>query len=151
MTARLVIYRYVCPWCEEGDMGPDQGRCLHCAGAGLTNDISGWEAEEVTPAPRPPGVMPRACIDCAFRPGSPELEGLAPGPVDDGPFYCHQGLRTGFDGEYRPVATYRPAGAEKDLPVGAMVCAGWWAAQTGAPAPAEPFREVKERRCQPDC
>jgi hypothetical protein len=53
--AELPVYRYACSCCENGDMGPSRGRCLHCAGVGLTNDFAGWKPEELTPTPRPPG------------------------------------------------------------------------------------------------
>lgn len=64
---QVVVYRWRCPYCTDGDMGETQGRCLHCNGVGLTNDVGGWDEAELTPAPVPPGVMRRACGDCAFR------------------------------------------------------------------------------------
>jgi len=133
----LHITPYVCPHLgciggliSDGDGGVD--RCLHCAGSGLTDDPMGG-AER---APRPPGVMRAPCADCAYRCGSPELENQGVQLPEDEPFFCHQGLPLSAAGRYEPVATFR------GLPLGAMVCAGWWAARTDEPLPAKPYREV---------
>ena len=139
--SELVIYRWLCPFCTNGDWGPAQGRCLHCHGTGLTNDVGGWEESELTPAPVPPGVMRRPCGDCAFRPGSPELENAGAQLPKDAPFWCHHGMTTGYGGSYQPPGYYRPDGAKKDIPLGELICAGWWALQTGRPLPSEPYRE----------
>lgn len=132
----LFIAPWKCPFCVGGiEPGPDgeaRERCLHCSGSGLTDDPCG-EAER---APRPPGVMRAPCADCAFRRGSPELENQGVQLPDDEPFFCHQGLPVNAFGAYVPVATFR------GLPLGAMVCAGWWALKTGEPLPAKPYREI---------
>lgn len=131
----LLILPFKCPFCVGG-IGPSVGdgveRCMHCSGVGLTDDPCG-DAER---APRPPGVMRAPCGDCAFRPGSPELEANGAQLPDEEPFYCHQGLPISAYGAYTPVATFR------GLPLGAMVCAGWWALKTGDPLPARPYREL---------
>lgn len=72
--------------------------------------------------PRPPAVMRSPCGDCAFRPGSPEREyddTLAKHCVRDIPFWCHKGLPVVDDG-------YRPNAWIGDMPLGALVCSGWW-------------------------
>lgn len=129
--SELVITPWKCPFCVAGLIGTDE-RCIHCAGTGLTDDPCG-DAER---APRPPGVMRTACADCAYRQGSPELENAAAQLPDAEPFYCHQGLPVSATGAYTPTAMFR------GLPLGAMVCAGWWAVQTGEPLPEREFREV---------
>jgi hypothetical protein len=134
--SELHIYPYRCPMpgCVAGRIPDGQGgsdRCPHCAGTGLTDDPMGG-AER---APRPPGVMPGACGDCAYRQGSPELEEGGAALPERAPFWCHLGLPVSADGRYQPVATYR------GLPLGQMVCAGWWALTTGEPLPERPYRE----------
>jgi len=133
--SELLILPWKCPFCVGG-LGPslDGGaeRCMHCAGVGLTDDPCG-EAER---APRPPGVMRAPCADCAFRRGSPELENAGVQLPDDEPFFCHQGLPVSALGRYTPVAMFR------GLPLGAMVCAGWWALKADEPLPAKVYREV---------
>jgi len=131
---KAVVNRWMCPWCQ----GPnavfvDGEPCMHCHGEHVTNDVGGWDEADLTPAPRPPAVMRNPCVDCAYRPGSPEQDsGAAPGP--DTPFYCHHGLVREGDG-YITTATVGT------LPLGAMVCAGWWALATGEPLPAAAFRD----------
>lgn len=132
----LYIAPYICPMpgCVGGRISDDHGgtdRCLHCAGSGLTDDPVGG-AER---APRPPGVMKAACGDCAYRLGSPEREALGMNLPEEEPFYCHQGLPVSAAGRYEPIATFR------GLPLGAMVCAGWWALKTGEALPAAAYRE----------
>jgi hypothetical protein len=126
----LSITPWRCTLCVGG-ISPDGGRCLHCAGIGLTDDPVGPAVR----APRPPGVMPKPCGDCAYRPGSPERE--APGQTlpKDEPFFCHRGLPVTAAGAYVPVATFN------GLPLGAMVCAGWWAVRTDEPLSERPFKE----------
>lgn len=141
----LVVYRWCCPYCTDGDMGPAEGRCYHCHGVGLTNDVGGWNESELTPAPLPPGVMRRACVDCAFRSGSPELEANGAQLPVDAPFWCHHGMTTGYGGSYQAPGYYRPEGTKRDIPIGELVCAGWWALKTGRPLPAEEFREPGRR------
>lgn len=132
----LQIRPYVCPLCVGGLTKSWDGRetieCLHCDGTGLTDDPCG----EARRAPRPPGVMRTACADCALRRGSPELEESGARLPEDGPFWCHQGLPVSATGRYEPVAMY------KGQPLGAMVCAGWWALKTGEPLPAAAYREI---------
>lgn len=131
--AKAVIYQWICPWCHGPDAPFANERCLHCHGSKVTNDIGGWDKTDLVPAPRPPAVMRNPCVDCAYRPGSPEQDsGIAPGP--ETPFYCHHGLIRDGDG-YITTAT---VGA---LPLGAMVCAGWWALATGDPLPEKAFRD----------
>ncbi|MFJ6085108.1 hypothetical protein ACIQI8_27240 [Streptomyces sp. NPDC092369] len=132
----LSITPWKCPFCiggiEPSTGGQARERCLHCSGVGLTDDPCG----DADRAPRPPALMRTPCGDCAFRPGSPELEASGTQLPDAEPFFCHQGLPVNAYGAYTPVATFR------GLPLGAMVCAGWWAAQTGEPLPARPYREI---------
>ena len=62
----------------------------------------------------PAGVRPRMCVDCAYRPNSPERRGDPDAAADteqlrelaDGgqPFWCHQGMR-------RPIVYRHPSGA----------------------------------------
>ncbi len=145
-AAELIVYRYRCPFCTEGDMGPSTGRCLHCAGSGLTNDIEHVPKEMVVEAPVPPGVMRQPCRDCAFRPGSPELEDGGKCFPDDGPFWCHHGTARGYGGANVPLGSWRPPGHTRDIPLGELICAGWWAQQTGRPLPTEPFRDPDQKR-----
>lgn len=135
MTDDLHITPFKCPFCIGGlaaAFGDATERCDHCSGIGLTDDPCGGADR----APRPPGVMRTPCADCALRPGSPELENAGVQLPDDEPFFCHQGLPMNAVGAYTPVAMFR------GLPLGAMVCAGWWALKTGEPLPATPYREV---------
>ncbi|MEU9972329.1 hypothetical protein [Streptomyces sp. NPDC051014] len=136
MPDGLLILPFRCPFCVAGiapsEKGLDGERCHHCSGIGLTDEPCG-DAER---APRPPGVMRAPCGDCAYRPGSPELEANGAQLPDDEPFYCHQGIPVNASGTYTPVATFQ------GLPLGAMVCAGWWALQTGEQLPAAPYREI---------
>ncbi|KAA9379610.1 hypothetical protein F5972_08110 [Microbispora cellulosiformans] len=63
-----------------------------------------------------------------YREGAPEEE---PPPLDR-PFYCHATMPV-VDGEYAPVAWY------KGVPLGALVCAGWWRAVTDQPLDPAPY------------
>lgn len=134
--SELQIHPWLCPLCVGGlildEAGQAVERCLHCSGTSLTDD----PLSKADRAPRPPGVMRAACADCALRRGSPELENCGVALPEEEPFFCHQGLPVSADGRYRPVATFR------GLPLGAMVCAGWWALKTGEPLPAKPYREM---------
>ena len=135
-TAKVTFYPYVCPHCDGTGRWAEDERCMNCAGYGLTDEdgVRGWEPSEVTRAPVPPAVMRNPCVDCAYRPGSPESEtGVAPGPTQ--PFYCHHGLHRVGDGY---VAS---AVLDNGLPLGAMVCAGWWALATGRSLPEREFRD----------
>lgn len=96
---------------------------------------------------RPPGLTPKMCPDCAYRPGSPEREGDPQAAADHAaldalvcngaPFWCHQGMRLIVamehpDGRRIPIE----GGLAYDPPiVGAVpyradgtagkLCAGW--------------------------
>ena len=150
----VVIYRYVCPYCDPagrmnpgGSPGrmPDGGKCLDCVGVGLLTagqlpHPEVFEPGELREVPRPPGVMRRPCVDCAYRPGSPEADthadmlGVPVRPDADVPFFCHHGMVRQGDGYESPAYV-------GSLPLGAMVCAGWWSLATGEPLPDEAFRD----------
>ena len=137
---RVTVHRWVCPACEgRGDV-PTLGVCLHCGGDGTTDDVEGWGEAGLFELPRPPAVMRMSCVDCAYRPGSPEEDAPLPNSNGGGVFYCHHGLwrvdqSEGGAGYIAPVML----GGE---PVGAMVCAGWWSTVVeGRPRPAAPFRD----------
>lgn len=151
------IYRWVCPVCKGIPDGDGISGCRHCHGAALTNDVEGWPADELTPAPRPPALMPSPCGDCAYRRGSPESEcGTVklPGTEENrGPFFCHVGLPKGRSG-------YTSTAWVGELPLGAWLCAGWYAKVTGEQAPTRPYRErlddhdramAASHRCTEDC
>lgn len=133
---KVTMDLWICPVCDGNGRWAPGERCQHCHGNGLTNDVGGWLPEELKPAPRPPAVMNRPCVDCAFRPGSPEDEASMtvklPGP--DEPFFCHHGLHR-IDNGYVSTASMG------EVPLGAMVCAGWWNTVTGAGRPDKPFRD----------
>jgi hypothetical protein len=145
-VSELIVYRYLCPYCTNGDMGEATGRCLHCAGTGLTNDIGGWPSDQLVEAPIPPGVMRKACLDCAYRPASPEQEDGGTCLPDDEPFWCHHGTTTGYFGSHQPIGAWRPDGHPRDIPLGELICAGWWAKTTGRPLPTKPYRELDTTR-----
>lgn len=140
---RVTITRFLCPWCSGRGRWFTGERCHPCGTSGVTDDptpgidfsrdYGGQEppAVEPMPFPRPPAVMRRPCVDCAYRNGAPE-EGIRPGP--EAPFFCHHGL-VRVDGGYLAPAQVG------SMPLGAMVCAGWWAQCTGEPLPAESFRD----------
>lgn len=136
-TSKVTLYLYVCPYCDgSGQWDEDGERCMNCHGYGLTDKegIRGFELDEITRAPTPPAVMRNPCVDCAYRPGSPEGErGVAPGALN--PFYCHHGLFRQGDGYVSA------ANLDNGVPLGAMVCAGWWALATGRPLPEREFRD----------
>lgn len=133
---RAHVYPYVCPYCDFGEnvSGPDPEPCLHCHGTGVTDDVSGWDPALIKRVPRPPAVMKAPCVDCAYRPGSPEEQygRLVPGP--ETPFYCHHGMIRQGNG-YVATATVGT------LPLGAMVCASWWNVATGGELPTAPSRD----------
>jgi hypothetical protein len=141
---KATIYRWICPYCDGSGQWNEHGeRCMNCHGYGLTNDTPGYEEHELTPAPRPPAVMRNPCVDCAYRPGSPEEDSTArPGP--DVPFFCHHGLHRIGDGY---VST---ALLDDRIPLGAMLCAGWWALATGQPLPDRAFRDPGGSDRHPD-
>lgn len=150
----VVIYRYLCPWCDPagpfnpgGQAGnaPDGARCLDCHGRGVltaedVRDPSVFEAGELREVPRPPAVMRSPCVDCAYRPGSPESDthpdmlGVPVRPDAAVPFFCHHGMVRVGDGYESPAYV-------GTLPLGAMVCAGWWALARGEVLPVEAFRD----------
>lgn len=132
---RVRALTWLCPLCEgsgdeAGPGGGGAGRCLHCAGEGLVSDeqAAGWEGAQR--APRPPAVRRTPCHDCAFRPFSQEDENNQALPDSDSVFFCHQGLSMNAHGEYVPLLW--AAG----LPVGSLVCAGWWDIAVCGQAPA---------------
>jgi hypothetical protein len=151
----LDVARYRCPWCAGTGSWTSGERCLECAGSGqtdertagvdLSREYDGQSLDDVPtvqPAalPRPPGVMLAPCRDCAFRPGSPEALGEVPLEQLDQPFHCHHGLLRidtpeGGAGYMAPVYW-------NGAPVGAFVCAGWWAARVwGKPLPRVAFTD----------
>jgi hypothetical protein len=133
-TVRLSRYR--CPYCDNGRWESGE-KCLHCHGSGTTDDIAGYSPEEVVALPRPPAVMKSPCVDCAYRPGSPEEEDARrPGP--DTAFFCHHGMLRQDQAE---GTGYQPAAWAAGMPLGYMVCAGWWALATGHPLPEAAFRD----------
>jgi hypothetical protein len=96
---------------------------------------------------RPPGLTPTMCVDCAYRPGSPERDGHPDAAADrdslevlvitGDPFWCHQGMRL-------IVAREHPDGRRVDIGSGlaydppivgaipyrangraGLLCAGW--------------------------
>lgn len=151
---RVVIYRFICPWCDpEGPFNPggrsgrtqDGGKCLDCVGLGVLTaedlrDPSVFGPGELREVPRPPAVMKSPCVDCAYRPGSPESDtrpdmvGVPVRPGGDVPFFCHHGMVRVGDGYESPAYV-------GTLPLGAMVCAGWWALARGEVLPVEAFRD----------
>jgi len=132
---KAAIYRWVCPYCAgTGKWSDDGERCMNCTGYGLTNEVEGFDEDQLTPAPRPPAVMTRPCADCAYRPGSPEEDSTAR-PGADVPFFCHHGLWRIGEG-YVPTALL-----DDRVPLGAMLCAGWWALANGQPLPEKAFRD----------
>lgn len=133
--AGLAILPWVCPSCDGGGNWDDGLPCEMCKGRGAVDDetLGVWDRSELKRTPTPPGVMKGACRDCAFRPGSPEDQGVSTPAVTAEPFSCHHGMPV-VDGDYSPTAWFN------GRPLGALVCAGWWAAQTGQPLPAEPYR-----------
>jgi hypothetical protein len=154
---QVSIHLYRCPWClGHGRWEEGEDRCHSCGGSGTTNDpadgLDLWTkhppgveplSTRAEPLPRPPAVMRAPCLDCAYRPGSPEEE-IRPGP--DTPFWCHHGM-TRVDS---PTGTgYLSAAYHGPHPLGAMLCAGWWAQATGQPLPDEAFRDPGAPKAQP--
>jgi hypothetical protein len=151
---KVVIYKYLCPYCDPaGPMNPGgvAGRvgdrvCVDCSGAGVLTadqvpDPSVFGPGELREIPRPPAVMRRPCTDCAYRPGSPESDthpdmlGVPVRPDAEVPFFCHHGMvRVGEN-------SYEASAYVGTLPLGAMVCAGWWALATGEPLPDGAYRD----------
>jgi hypothetical protein len=147
----VVIYKWFCPWCDpQGPMnpggvvgrvgGPDGEKCRDCLGRGVLTedeirDPSAFGAGELREVPRPPAVMRSPCVDCAYKPGSPESpEGVSYRPDAAVPFFCHHGMVRVGDGYEAPAYV-------GTMPLGAMVCAGWWALATGGALPTAPFRD----------
>lgn len=139
---RAHVTRYVCPYCVNGRWESGE-RCLHCAGFGVTDDVEELPGDPDNPVrlPRPPAVMKAPCVDCAYRPGSPEDGELSPRPDNAGvPFFCHHGMhrQDGPDGD----VGYVPAAECNGMPLGYMVCAGWWNhVAEGGERPERPFRD----------
>lgn len=135
----LAFFPWVCPSCDGQGVWPDALRCEMCQGRGAVDDetLGDWDRSELKRTPAPPGVMKAACRDCAFRPGSPEDQGEGNAPAAVQPFFCHHGMPV-VNGEYSPTAWFG------GRPLGALVCAGWWAAHTGQPLPDEPYRPAND-------
>ncbi|MEU9887934.1 hypothetical protein [Sphaerisporangium sp. NPDC051011] len=134
----VVIYPWVCPVCDGDGQAAGLPTCPECGGRGaLTAEIGRIWADagaELRPTPTPPAVMGKACGSCAFRPGAPEED--AQPPLDKA-FFCHTGMPV-VDGSYAPVAW------AKGMPLGAMVCAGWWAAVNDRRLPDAPYRPARD-------
>jgi hypothetical protein len=131
---------YYCPVCRGGR--EDSG-CLYCERTGLVDGerIKGWPPAEVIQVPRPPGVRRAPCGDCAFLPGSPELDADPDRTLfkPDAPFFCHQGMAE-VAGQYQPAAWW--AG----LPLGYLLCAGWWDLFTRDKIHSRRYIELEEVR-----
>jgi hypothetical protein len=112
VTGEVVIYPWLCPYCIRGEW-EDGVPCPRCDGRGLTDDVTGFPADQRQLAPRPPAVMSAACTDCRFQPDCPQ---------SGEPFWCHQGMPTGANDVLSPVAW--AAG----MPLGYVLCARWWTA-----------------------
>lgn len=138
----LLPYRCPDPSCKRGRW-PDGQRCMCCNGAAYVTaeQAGGWmdDGQELQPAPLPPGIMRNPCPGCALRPGSPERSIGADPPLDR-VFWCHKGMEQDEDGNYLPAMEYM------GVPVGYLVCRGWYNAATGIgpqPDDLEPYREEK--------
>lgn len=132
----VVILPWVCPSCDGAGVWDDGLTCMMCHGRGAVaeDDLRDWDRAELKRTAPPPGVMKRPCADCAFRPGAPEQDQR---PPLDAPFFCHHGMPV-VAGAYAPVAW------ADGKPLGALVCAGWWAAATAQELPAEAYRPAKD-------
>jgi hypothetical protein len=152
-TAKVSVHRYRCPWCLGFGRWASGETCHACAGVGTTNDpadgvdlhndyAEGVDAPttKAEPLPRPPAVMRAPCVDCAYRPGSPEQEGGMTLPKgDEMPFMCHHGLQR-IDHE-DGSASYLPALEAQGFPIGAFVCASWYALALDEPLPDSAFKD----------
>lgn len=135
----LEVSPFLCAWCDGIGRWASGETCHACGGGGQVPsdrekgvNSDGAETRPVRLA-KPPGVMAAPCADCAFRPGSPEE--LGDQPPADIPFHCHHGLTRVGDGYVSPVYL-------NGAPVGALVCAGWWAARIdGKPLPRVAFTD----------
>jgi hypothetical protein len=147
-TLHAHVTRWICQFCTDGRWESGE-RCHHCAGTGLTDDViedveAGDGIEPAVRLPRPPAVMRTPCADCAYRPGSPEAVLRADGeeirPHDsETPFFCHHGMHRI---EREGAVGYVPAAECNGMPLGYMVCAGWWDhVVEGGPALERPFRD----------
>ncbi|MEZ0073620.1 hypothetical protein [Planotetraspora sp. GP83] len=131
----LHVYPFRCPSCEGEGRWDDYDRCHLCLGSGAVTaqQMRDWADGDPTCAPvrvpTPAAVRKGQCGECAFRQGAPEED--EPPPLDR-PFYCHATMPV-VDGEYAPVAWY------KGMPLGALVCAGWWRAVTEQPLDPAPY------------
>lgn len=143
-TAPPVLLPYRCPdaACDRGRW-PDGQRCMCCNGAAYVTaeQAEGWleEGQQLEPAPIPPAIMRNPCPGCALRPGSPERSMGADPPLGR-VFWCHKGMEQDQDGNYLPAMEYM------GVPVGYLVCRGWYNAATGTgtqPDDLEPYREEK--------
>lgn len=136
----MIVLPYICPMCEgDGRCESLAGRCPECDGRGaISNQAAEIWADvadvQLKRAPTPPAVMRSPCGSCAFRPGAPEEDEP---PSLEQPFYCHTGMPV-VSGSYAPIAW------AKGMPLGAMVCAGWWAAVTDKDLPARAYRAATD-------
>ena len=138
----LLPYRCPDPGCDKGRW-PEGDRCMCCNGAAYVTEEDGtpWldEGQQLEPAPIPPGIMRNPCPGCALRPGSPERESGRTPPLD-AVFWCHKGMEQDENGNYLPAMEWM------GVPIGYLVCRGWYNAATGTgpqPDELEPFREEK--------
>lgn len=137
---------------------PDAGEGMCCYGATIdASRCTCWDesydldqADQLPDAH--PGIRTEMCEDCAYRPGSPELTGVAnvSGDEDDlrdhvvggFPFFCHQGTRRRTRWTHPTGVVVQGDPADYDPPIveawgvkfplkadgsGADRCAGWTA------------------------
>jgi hypothetical protein len=131
---------------------PDAGQGACCEGSAYNGPhrCTCWkpiyDLKQRKPKPGTAQVRERACVDCAYRPDSPERAGADGYACNDGEledivqtgevFYCHQGIR-------KPIKLRHPCGvvidghpASYDPPIvdrvpyradgtPANICAGW--------------------------
>lgn len=138
----LLPYRCPDPSCVRGRW-PEGDTCMCCNGAAYVTAEQGepWleEGQQLQPAPIPPGIMRNPCPGCALRPGSPERE-AGQEPPSDAVFWCHKGMEQDEHGNYLPAMAWM------GVPIGYLVCRGWYNKATGTgpqPDELEPYREEK--------
>lgn len=109
---------------------PEAGNGLCCDGAAYygpercTCWVPVYDLDQQPPrTSEPSGAQPKMCVDCAYRPSSPERSGDPQAAADTDelhriveagePFWCHQGMR-------RPTLYRHPSGAEYVTPGAAL-------------------------------